>query len=548
VDKKAYPALPNFKTGTYNMVESGFPSVFTTSDNELGNLLFALRKTIYGDRRLLFFDGRVVMACINWIRDHVHEMKAFMHWEYDLISFFQFFLDNQSEEGWYFELVKQLDDEHWKFVSPEFTRLFPEDNVAATRLELEADIEYLMVEGAVLIYRVTGDDEWIKNALPKLENGIDYLTSHKDRWDEAHGLVKRPFTIDTWDFTYGKSPDNRRIEADTPMSIMHGDNSGVYQAMLQLAWLRERFGDEAKSAEWKKRAEILRGNMMKYLWNGHFFIHQLHLNHSGADGLEKERLSLSNTYDMNRGVTTPEQNRAILNEYLKRRDMTHAFAEWFSIDPPYQDFGGIHRPGTYVNGGIASYCAGELAKAAFMNGMEEYGWDIIKRINALIKRDGQLYFLYNPQTGANLGGGPSGWGAAALMSAVEEGLAGICDLDTQYRVMGFSPRWVVTGYTGLRYITGYERAHVMIDVYFVREDGRLSYLLSSPAREIRCHIMLPTGAKASVVSANGQILEFEHSSIGDSVYADFLLFANGQFHKPSGQTANCIWEIEIDFE
>ena len=40
----------------------------------------------------------------------------------------------------------------------------------------------------------------------------------------------------------------------------------------------------------KKRAEELKANMFKYLWNGDFFMHQLHLNHEGLDDLERHML------------------------------------------------------------------------------------------------------------------------------------------------------------------------------------------------------------------------------------------------------------------
>ena len=151
--------------------------------------------------------------------------------------------------------------------------------------------------------------------LPKLEKGIDYITSDPKRWDNERGLVKRPFTIDTWDFPYGAHGRNRRIDKNSRMSIMHGDNSGVYQAMNQLAWFNRRLGNEEKAREWEVRAEVLKGNIFKHLWNGKFFIHQLHLNHDGADDKENIRLSLSNTYDMNRGVTNLEESGKIIEEY-----------------------------------------------------------------------------------------------------------------------------------------------------------------------------------------------------------------------------------------
>ena len=301
--------------GTYNNYELALPSVLTTTDPQLGLFMHTLRNAIYAERRLVFIDSKVLMCDINWIRDHVHVTKAMRHWEYHLDSFLNFIIDTQREDGQFYELIKQYDDYHWQMVNEDCRVMYPDDNLALVRLELEADIEYLVVEGAVYLYRITGDDRWLEKVLPKLEKGIDYIMSDEKRWDADHGLVKRPFTIDTWDFRYDAAPNDRRIAKDTPMSVMHGDNSGVYQAMLQLSWLNRRLNREEKAKIWEQRAETLRENMIKYLWNGNFFIHQLHLNHSGADDLENTRLSLSNTYDINRGVTDTEQSRKIIEEY-----------------------------------------------------------------------------------------------------------------------------------------------------------------------------------------------------------------------------------------
>lgn len=541
------PILPSFRTGQYNSPESGFPCMMSVQGPSVGRMIEFLRNTVSKERRLLFVDDRVLMVCINWIRDHVHMMKAFKHWEHDILSFYQFILDNQSEEGWYYELIKQIDDIHWSYVHPEFMRKYPEDNVAATRLELEADIEYLMVEGAMQIYRVTGDDAWIQAALPKLEKGIDYMTSHPDRWEPTLGLCKRPFTIDTWDFTYGKPGSNRKIEPDTPMSVMHGDNSGVYDAMMSLAWLRRRFGDEQKAAEWEKRAADLKANMYKHLWNGKFFMHQLHLGHAGADDQEANRLSLSNAYDLNRGVTDLEQSVAILNEYRSRRETTDAFAEWFSIDPPYPKFGD-HPCGKYVNGGITPFTAGELAKAAFRSGMEEYGWDILQRLMAMLERDHTIFFIYDREAGErDLGGGPSGWGAAAILSAIEEGLAGISDLDVQFRKMAFAPRWTVTEHMESRFITGYELTKEKVDMYMRRDDEHLWYRLSAPSQEVQCHILLPKGKQCAKVTVNGTAVDFVENKVLDSVYADFTLTGADNGRDAFGWAKANVWEINLEY-
>ncbi len=521
------------KNGTYNNKEMGMPCILTTKDAALGEMMQQLRNVIWADRRLVFIDGKKLTCSNNWIRDHVHEMKGYCHWEYELGSFLQFIIDTQRADGCYFELIKQMDDFHWKMVNPDCYRLYPEDNLSLVRLELEADIEYLVVEGSLQYYRVTDDAAWLKSVLPKLEKGIDFITSDPKRWDKERGLVKRAFTIDTWDFTFdAHSSTNRRIEANTPMAIMHGDNSGVYQAMSQLAWMNDRFGDTQKARAWKHRAETIKANMFTHLWNGKFFIHQLPLGHSGVDNREHERLSLSNTYDMNRGVTTVAQSRSIIQEYMRRRTTTSAFAEWFSIDPPYELFG-RYKPGEYVNGAISPFTAGELAKAAFQNGYEKYGWDILLRLQTMMRQDdGKVYFLYSPKNGQPQGGGPSAWGAASLLSAIDEGLAGVKDVGSGYDAIAFSPRFPVTGYSELRYITGYEKSGKVVDIRYIQTDAGMRYHLRSPAREIQAHILLPDGKRCAHLWVDGKEHAFTVSRVGDSSYVDFNC-------KPGGKgTAN----------
>ena len=222
---------------------------------------------------------------------------------------------------------------------------------------------------------------------------------------------------------------NRRIEpGKTPMAIMHGDNSGVWQAMTQLAWINDRFGDPTKATEWRTRAAALKANMMKHLWNGKFFRHQLPVDGTkDFDAYENERLSMSDAYALNRGLLSLEENRSIIEEYIARRGTTKGFSEWFTIDPPYEPSFGAnksHTAGTYVNGALCPFTAGELARGAFENGYEEYGWDILSRIEKMVARDdGKIFFLYHPITGEPQGRGPSAWGAAAIINAIDEGLS-----------------------------------------------------------------------------------------------------------------------------
>ena len=525
-------AETNRKCGWFNNKDLAIPGILTTQDSSIGDFLHRLRNVINDERALVFVNGRKFMVNKNWIRDHVHTLKAMHHWEYDYAGYVNFTIDHQRADGCILELIKQADDQHWKYAAPESRKFFPDDNLAMCRLDIEADVEYLLVEGATYCYRVSGDDAWLTRVLPKLEKAIDYMTSDPQRWEPKYGLVKRGYTIDTWDFTYlPSSGTNRMLTAETPQAIMHGDNSGVFQAMNQLAWFNARLGRDAKAQAWRTRAETLKTNMYRHLWNGTFFIHELPLNVPPVDAHERERLSLSAAYDMNRGLMPVADCRKTIEEFLRRRKTTECFAEWFTVDPPYDLTFCRHPLGDYVNGGICLFTAGELAKAALENGYEEYGWDILRRVKTMAERDGALYFLYDRKTAKSINAqlGPSAWGAASILSAFDEALAGVRDTGGNYESIRFSPRWPVTGLNELRYFTGYEAAGAVVDVRYVLRANGMRYRVQSPAKTLEAHLLLPKGKVPARVRTNGADQSFSTSVVGESAYVDLALKGTGLY-------------------
>ena len=269
--------LPRLRNGAVqcsvnNNPELAVPGVLTAQGKDIGFFMKTLRDVVAANRRLIFLDGKAIVCNHNWIRDHAHQMKGWCHWERDCLSFLQLIIDTQRADGMFYELVKQLDDGHWTMVDDTSRVLFPEDNLALARLDLEADVEYVTVEAAHLYWRMTGDDRWMASVLPKLEKAIDWQTSDPQHWNAEYGLCIRPFTIDTWDFVPMTStgPD-RRIHPWEPMPAFHGDNTGVWQAMHQLAAMNERLGHADRAAAWRARADALKANIFKHLWNGRFF-------------------------------------------------------------------------------------------------------------------------------------------------------------------------------------------------------------------------------------------------------------------------------------
>lgn len=462
-----------------------------------------LRDTVSQYRRKWSRGDRAFIMNHPWLRDNIHKMKGCKYWDPEMSAFVDMFLDMQHEEGFFYEIIGGADHNHLPLVGEKHKRVEAEHDLAWIRLEIEADIEYLMVEAAHTLWQITGDAEAMKARLPGLTRGLEYMTSHPSRWDEEHQLVKRTFTIDTWDFTYG-IPDyrtNRRIEPHMPMCIFHGDNSGLYQACAQLARMWDAAGDAPQAGRWRRTAGEIRQRTNSLCFNGQFYTHQIHLTpvETGVD--EEGILSLSNTYNINRGLPTPDMARAIIDTYRQRRDQLperpdpRPFAEWFSIDPPYPRFGD-YRPGEYINGGIASFVAGELALAALTHDRERYGADILRRVVAKMREDGALYFLYTPD-GSNQGGGPSGWGAAAVLAAMMEGLAGIVDDDVLFRKTTVSPRFAAAEIDQARVCARYgpSGAYMALDYQHNPSNKSIRIALAGVAEEVTLRVLLPAGAE-----------------------------------------------------
>ena len=100
---------------------------------------------------------------------------------------------------------------------------------------------------------------------PHAERALAYIFSDPWRWDVSRKLVKRAYTIDTWDFDYtaGRHPWlNFQITDDTFWGIMHGDNSGYYEACMRLAALLDHVRQENVRATGGDSLPVCAGGQM----------------------------------------------------------------------------------------------------------------------------------------------------------------------------------------------------------------------------------------------------------------------------------------------
>ena len=459
-----------------------------------------------------------------WLRDHTHQMKGFKYFEKDMKSAATHFIERQMPDGLIYDTVNEEGKNH--------------------RAPCEADVEYLLIEAAYTVWQVTGDEKWVKWALPFLQKALYYSMSSPIRWSKKYQLVKRPFTIDTWDFVYNPDGIYRfgsygDIDATTSFCIMHGDNTGMYQSCIMLSKLYDYFGNVESGEYWKNGAQDFKERINKVCWNGKFFTHQVHIDPIEVKGVnEKEQLSLSNAYALNRGILTHEQATSIIKEYIKRKEETRKeyFAEWFSIHPPFPDYsfhaknhrGWCINRGWYVNGGILPLVGGELAKGAFENGFEEYGLDILKRYYEMISKAGETYLWYHPD-GTPGKSSPStlatdGWGSAAMLSAYIEGLVGVKDEFKLFQKVMCSPRWAITQEKTVKTTISYEVSNTYFSYeYSLNENDITIDWQGNNTDQVYFHVLLPTGKAVIEVNKNNRFLTFQKEKVENSSYVNFKI-------------------------
>jgi hypothetical protein len=368
-----------------------------------------------------------------------------------------------------------------------------------------------------------------------LERALHYVRTHPWRWDEDTGLVKRPYTIDTWDFAYTAGVHDWlqfQIDERTYWGIMHGDNSGYYEAFRIMQRLYSLFGDDTKAQAWAERARALKTNLNRICWNGRFYTHFVKLTPVTIPGVDEDRqLSLSNPMAVNRGAAGHERAVSIIREYKERRNNGTSFAEWFSIDPPFPDgvFGDEKlAAGAYVNGGIFPLVGGELARAALEHGFEEYGIAILRRYFTLVAAKRESYLWYFPdgtpsssETSTSPEASPTdGWGSSAMLFALMEGLAGIEDHDKLFRRVRLAPRWPAAGIKQARVRAEYAASQASLEYRYVRENQIIHIELLAPDVQVDCHIMVPKGTFPISVRVDGRDIPWRMTSVEHSLYVD----------------------------
>ena len=502
-------------------------------------LIPEVRGFLEKDLQIMNIDGEEIRGYRSpdtpsvWIRDYSDMLRGIRFFEKDIKSVVKHFADTQAANGRIFDYF---------CTNPEKLPCERENWTKYVRVPAEADVEYRFIKAAFLAWQACGDDEWIQGLLPSMESAINYSFNHPHRIDKGTGLIKRPYTIDTWDFAYTAGRHDWlqfQIDAHTYWGIFHGDNSGYYEAARILENLFGYFDKPDKAGHYSVLAEKTRDALIENCWNGNFFTHFVKLSDCSIPGVDEgSQLSMSNPMAINRGVTTIEQSRSIIAEYIERSKKNEsAFAEWFSIDPPFPDgiFGDeLLKAGSYINGGIFPLAGGELALAAFESGFEEFGVDILKRYYELLEEKGGSWLWYFPD------GSPStsetstspeatstdGWGSTAMLNALVSGLAGMADRSKLFNELRLAPRWPAAGIDRAEVRINYEASGEYLQYKYLQKPSSIELEIMGRDCETDFHLLLPKGKKTGSVSADGKEINFSVEQVAESRYVNFHRYIN----------------------
>jgi hypothetical protein len=355
------------------------------------------------------YKGGKFPCYVHWILDHSHTAKGM-----------QYFAAPEATAGLadLFSLVQKPDGMVWSNVFPAkdgdyfhsaygpYGFSIIEGDADFNRQPCENHNEYNFVETVYLAWKSGRGDAWLNTRLDNSIRALNYSVTDKFRFSDKYKLLKRGYTIDSWDFQVDDKYSvpfplgtAQQISESTKFGIFHGDNHGHALACTMLAEMLDAAGRNDEAGKFRQRAADTHERLNAIAWNGSFFLHRVEedptvVRELGVD--EKSQIAMSNCYALNRGVSH-RQAVAILQTYQKLRVSAapESPAEWYAIYPPFgKGFGADSQKYQYMNAGIHGHAAGELARGAFEHGFEAYGADILLRVADLSKHHPKQFIAF----------------------------------------------------------------------------------------------------------------------------------------------------------
>ncbi|MEM7573056.1 MAG: hypothetical protein AAF433_09150 [Bacteroidota bacterium] len=358
----------------------------------------------YSGGKVVRYNGKYYRFYSSWFQDHVFVAEAMKYFLPDIQSGIDLYADGQRADGLIWDNYKHPYPQLHSFWEYRFNyggfTYRPEDEHSSAifvRIPVENIGEHTFIEGLYYAWKATGDTAWMTSRLEQALKAVRFATSSPWYWNEEQQLLKRPFSIDRWDFQSNldaqiTGKDFMGADLDkTRYGIFYGDNICLANACIWLSEMLREVNRSAEATQIEQLGQDLKQRIDQLAWNGQFYEHWIPVeNQQNLDfGVDtRQQVTLSNAMALLRGLTT-EQAQAIIATYQRiRTEMPPSSpGEWYLCYPPFEH--GWHIPKwEYMNGGVSNIVAGDLALGAFQHGFEAYGLDILERVYQQAKDNG----------------------------------------------------------------------------------------------------------------------------------------------------------------
>ena len=172
------------------------------------NILYhTLHSSTYAHGKTVRYNGKYYKYYSSWFQDHVFVAEGMKYFTSDVKSGIDLYADGQRKDGLIWDNYKHPYpdlESYWeyRFNYGGFTYK-PEDprsSAIFVRIPVENIGEHTFLEGLYYAWKATGDDQWMKSKLDNALKAVEFVTSSPYYWSDEKKLLKRPFSIDRWDF------------------------------------------------------------------------------------------------------------------------------------------------------------------------------------------------------------------------------------------------------------------------------------------------------------------------------------------------------------
>jgi hypothetical protein len=201
------------------------------------------------------------------------------------------------------------------------------------------------------------------------------------------------------------------------------------------------------------------------------------------------------------------------------------------MDSEFKDRYGVERPermqvawrgGNQKFGNVGVYVAGfenpqpekTIAALEFQSMDTSAKWMVL----AVTLSDAPVYL---PPWNDVSFGMPNNWGAAALVAAIVEGLAGVHDQGAAFSKARIAPRWAAAKTANAKVTVRYPASagYVRYEYACDAAERRTTVEFTGSAEEFEAAVLLPAGAVAGRATLNGRAIEVERRTVESSHYA-----------------------------